>query len=269
VQADSPRASVAPFALTELYPTAPTAGNNAADAAPVPFRELHPLARVRALRTMAARSGVDRYGFEVLTALALRMDEAGTAQVGQVRLATEARCSERTVRNRLGRLERAGLLIRRRSGPRGLTRYQLACPTVDALDTPTADRHRPAPPAERHNETERGKAHGQTGTAPPSRLTRPARWGAAEGSDRRKTSASAPAAQTGTARADRHRSAPPAIRVRPPLAAREARVPAAPDRLGALATLRTWRAAHQPALPGFATEPASATAEPACDRGGG
>jgi hypothetical protein len=106
----------------------------------VPFRALHPLARARALRTMADRSGADRYAFDVLTALALRMDEDGRAEVGQVRLAREARCSERTARSRLAWLARAGLLIRRRSGPRGLYRYQLACPTPDVLDAPTAAR---------------------------------------------------------------------------------------------------------------------------------
>jgi hypothetical protein len=91
----------------------------------VPFRALHPLARARARRTMADRSGADRYAFDVLTALALRMDEDGRAEVGPVRLAW---------------LARAGLLIRRRSGPRGLYRDPLACPTPDVLDAPTAAR---------------------------------------------------------------------------------------------------------------------------------
>lgn len=259
MQATSPCANIKTPALTQSYPTPAPKSN-----VPVPFRELHPLARVRALRTMADRHGIDRYGFDVLTALSLRMDETGSVMVSQVRVATEARCSERTVRNRLKTLERNGFLMRRRSGPRGLTRYQLATPTTDLLDPPTADRHQqtlpfrqadysPAPattndqtgtppepqPTPKLNQIgtdpppQTRQANNQTGTSTPNFQIRPARWFADKGIKKREIQRTHTREQTGTVK--RTVPYPPTVPPNP-----------SPNPSAILATLRTWRARQLP-----------------------
>lgn len=262
MQATSPCANIKTPALTQSYPTPAPKSN-----VPVPFRELHPLARVRALRTMADRHGIDRYGFDVLTALALRMDENGSVMVGQIRIANEARCSERTVRNRLKTLEQNGFLMRHRKGPRGLTRYQLATPTTDVLDPPTADRHQqtlpfrqtnspPVPttatdqigipepqPTPKLNQTgtdptpKTHQANNQTGTSAPNLQIRPAPWFASIGIKKREIQRTHTREQTGTLK----RTVP-----YPPIAPSHTNATAPPNPAATLATLRNWRAKQLP-----------------------
>lgn len=86
---------------------------------------LHPSARVRSLRSLARAAGVDRIAVDILTAVGLRADGNGSAQVGQVTVAREAGVCDRTVRRRLAALADAGVFTRSRSGPRGTTRYAL------------------------------------------------------------------------------------------------------------------------------------------------